>query len=113
MSAENVFLWATVNRLPNRPARTVVQRLLIWSSLVALTGIGARILVMDGAEMENDLARKATEVMTSLCARRYGPRSAGRRAERAALAAAGIRTGNDYDLRDPGLTGSGPGPRRR
>ena len=61
--------------------------------MVALTGRGARILVVDGPEMEDDLARNAPEVITSLCARRYGPRSAGRRAERAALAAAKDKDG--------------------
>ena len=48
---------------------------------------------MDGPEMEDDLERNAPEVITSLCARRYGPRSAGRRAERAALAAAKDKDG--------------------
>ena len=53
----------------------------------ALAGRGARILVMDEAELEDDLVRDATEVMTSLCARLYGRRSARRRAERALAAA--------------------------
>ena len=57
-------------------------------------GRGARILVMDDgelhdAELEDDLVRDVTEVMTSLCARLYGRRSARRRAERALAAAAG------------------------
>ena len=47
---------------------------------------GPRILVMDEAELD-DLVRDATEVMTSLCARLYGRRSARRRAERAPAAA--------------------------
>ena len=54
----------------------------------ALAGRGARILVMEDGELEDDLVRDVTEVMTSLCARLYGRRSARRRAERA-LAAAG------------------------
>ena len=54
----------------------------------ALAGRGARILVMEEGELEDDLVRDVTEVMTSLCARLYGRRSARRRAERA-LAAAG------------------------
>ena len=53
----------------------------------ALAGRGARILVMDQGELEDDLVRDATEVMTSLCARLYGKRSARRRAERAVSAA--------------------------
>ena len=54
----------------------------------ALLGRGCRILVMEESELEDDLVRDVTEVMTSLCARLYGRRSARRRAERA-LAAAG------------------------
>ena len=53
----------------------------------ALAGRGARILAMDEAELEDDLVRDVTEVMTSLCARLYGKRSARRRAERAVAAA--------------------------
>ena len=53
----------------------------------ALAGRGARILVMDEHELEDDLVRDVTEVMTSLCARLYGRRSAKRRAERALAAA--------------------------
>ena len=53
----------------------------------ALAGRGARIVVMDQDEVEDDLVRDVTEVMTSLCARLYGRRSAKRRAERALAAA--------------------------
>ena len=53
----------------------------------ALAGRGARILVMEERELEDDLVRDVTEVMTSLCARLYGRRSARRRAERALTAA--------------------------
>ena len=53
----------------------------------ALAGRGARLMVMDEAELEDDLVRDVTEVMTSLCARLYGRRSARRRAERALAAA--------------------------
>ena len=53
----------------------------------ALAGRGARILVMEDGELEDDLVRDVTEVMTSLCARLYGRRSARRRAERALSAA--------------------------
>ena len=58
----------------------------------ALAGRGARIVVMDEGELEDDLVRDATEVMTSLCARLYGKRSARRRAERAMSAAAAAET---------------------
>ena len=53
----------------------------------ALAGRGARIVVMEDGELEDDLVRDVTEVMTSLCARLYGRRSARRRAERALAAA--------------------------
>ena len=52
----------------------------------ALAGSEARILVMEDGELEDDLVRDVTEVMTSLCARLYGRRSAKRRAERAMAA---------------------------
>ena len=58
----------------------------------ALAGRGARIVVMDEGELEDDLVRDATEVMTSLCARLYGRHSARRRAERAMSAAAAAET---------------------
>ena len=58
----------------------------------ALAGRGARIVAMDEGELEDDLVRDATEVMTSLCARLYGRRSARRRAERAMSAAAAAET---------------------
>ena len=54
----------------------------------ALAGRGARVLVMDEDDLDDDLVRDVTEVMTSLCARLYDQRSARRRAERA-MAAAG------------------------
>ena len=47
---------------------------------------GRTVVVLDNTEMADDLARDLTEVLTSMCARRYGPRSASRRA-RAAVAA--------------------------
>ena len=53
----------------------------------ALSARGCRILVVDNGEVEDDLVRDATEVMTSLCARLYGKRSARRRGERAVAAA--------------------------
>ena len=44
-------------------------------------------MVVDEGESEDDLVPDVTEVMTSLCARLYGRRSAGRRAARALAAA--------------------------
>lgn len=49
----------------------------------ALLGGGRRLLVMEGSELEHDLLRDMTEVLTSLCARLYGRRSARTRAQRA------------------------------
>ncbi len=54
----------------------------------ALTGRVAGVMVMDEDDLDVDLVRDATEVMTSLCARWYGRCSARRRAERAMAAGA-------------------------
>ena len=53
----------------------------------ALAGRGARIVVMEDGELEDDLVRDVTEGMTTLCARFYGRRSARRSAEPARAAA--------------------------
>ena len=52
----------------------------------ALAAQERRILVVDSAEVDDDLVRDVTEVMTSLCARLYGKRSATNRARRALAA---------------------------
>jgi putative resolvase len=57
---------------------------LIASSLEAQ---GRRIVVLDDRELEDDLIRDMTEVLTSFCARLYGRRSAARRARDAVEAA--------------------------
>jgi putative resolvase len=49
----------------------------------ALLGAGRRLVVVDATEVEDDLVRDMTEVLTSLCARLYGRRSARTRAARA------------------------------
>ena len=54
----------------------------------ALLGAGRRLVVVDPAEFEDDLVRDMTEVLTSLCARLYGRRSARTRAARALRCAA-------------------------
>lgn len=48
-----------------------------------LGGAGRRLLVVDTTEMKDDLVRDMVDVLTSLCARLYGKRSAKNRAERA------------------------------
>jgi predicted site-specific integrase-resolvase len=45
-------------------------------------------VVVDSAEVEDDLVRDMTEILTSMCARLCGERAASNRAKRA-LAAAG------------------------
>ena len=49
---------------------------------------GGKLIVIDDAELADDLVRDMTEVLTCMCARLYGRRSAASRAKRATLAAA-------------------------
>ena len=49
---------------------------------------GGRLLVIDDAEVPDDLVRDMTEILTCFCARLYGRRSAANKARRA-MAAAG------------------------
>ena len=53
----------------------------------ALKAQGRRIIVVDDTELDDDLARDMTEVLTSFCARLYGRRAAKRKAEAALRAA--------------------------
>ncbi|MFE9690933.1 IS607 family transposase [Micromonospora sp. NPDC005806] len=55
----------------------------------ALSAQGRRLLVVDPAEVDDDLVRDVTEVLTSLCARLYGRRAAADRVRRAVDAATG------------------------
>ena len=55
----------------------------------AMAASGRRLIVVDEAEVTDDLVRDMVDVMTSLCARLYGRRSAKNRAARAVAAAAG------------------------
>lgn len=55
----------------------------------ALQATGRRLVVIDQAELDDDLVRDMTEVLTSFCARLYGRRSA---ANRAAAALAAVST---------------------
>jgi putative resolvase len=54
----------------------------------ALSAHGRRLVVLDDGEMDDDLVRDMTEVLTSFCARLYGRRSARNRAEKALRCAA-------------------------
>jgi predicted site-specific integrase-resolvase len=49
----------------------------------ALAAQSRRLLVVDPAEVDDDLVRDVTEILTSLCARLYGRRAAANRARRA------------------------------
>ena len=49
----------------------------------ALAADGRRLVIMDSAEMNDDLVQDMISVLTSLCARLYGRRSAKHRAKRA------------------------------
>ncbi len=55
----------------------------------SLAAAGRRVVVLDETETTDDLVRDVTEVLTSLCARRYGRRLASRRAARAVAVATG------------------------
>jgi putative resolvase len=49
----------------------------------ALSAAGRRLVVLDPGEVDDDLVRDMTGVLTSFCARPYGRRSARNRAEKA------------------------------
>lgn len=49
----------------------------------ALKAQGRRVVVVDDTELDDDLVRDMTEVLTSFCARLYGRRGAEHRAEKA------------------------------
>jgi putative resolvase len=49
----------------------------------ALSAHGRRLVVLDDAEVDDDLVRDMMEVLTSFCARLYGRRSARNRALKA------------------------------
>lgn len=55
--------------------------------VAALAASGRQLLVVDPGEVDDDLARDVTEILTSLCARLYGRRAAANRAARAVAAA--------------------------
>jgi putative resolvase len=57
----------------------------------ALSASGRRLVVLDDGETTDDLVRDMADVLTSMCARLYGKRSAKNRAARALAAAGGPR----------------------
>lgn len=54
----------------------------------ALSAQGRELIVVDPAEVDDDLVRDVTEILTSFCARLYGKKAAAHRAERMVAAAA-------------------------
>lgn len=54
----------------------------------ALAAQGRELVVVDSSEVDDDLVRDMTEILTSMCARLYGRRAAQNRAKRAIAAAA-------------------------
>lgn len=54
----------------------------------ALAAQGRELVVVDAAEVDDDLVQDITEILTSMCARLYGKRAAANRAKRAITAAA-------------------------
>lgn len=55
----------------------------------ALSAQGRRLVVVDPEEVDDDLVRDVTEILTSLCARLYGRCAAANRAKRAVEAVTG------------------------
>jgi putative resolvase len=53
----------------------------------SMSACGRRIVMLDATETSDDVVRDVTEVLTSLCARLYGRRSASRRAAKAVAVA--------------------------
>jgi|SRR5665647_2588372 len=60
----------------------------------ALAASGRRLIVVDPAELDDDLVRDMTEVLTSFCARLYGRRSAKNQTKAALAAVALVRDGD-------------------
>ncbi|MCW4353788.1 IS607 family transposase [Hoyosella sp. YIM 151337] len=54
----------------------------------ALAANGRELVVVDSSEVDDDLVRDMTEILTSMCARLYGKRAAAHRAKRAVAATA-------------------------
>jgi predicted site-specific integrase-resolvase len=54
----------------------------------ALAAPGRELVVVDSGEVDDDLVRDMTEILTSMCARLYGKRAAQNRVTRAITAAA-------------------------
>lgn len=84
-----------LTKLLSDPAVTVIvvehrdriTRLGFEHLAASMSACGRRIVVLDATETSDDLVRDVAEVLTSLCARLYGRRSASRRAAKAVAVA--------------------------
>jgi predicted site-specific integrase-resolvase len=76
-----------------------VQRIVVWHRFrlcrfgseyvqAVLAAQGRELVVVDGAEVDDDLVCDMTEIVTSMCARLYDKRAAKNRAKRTLAAAA-------------------------
>jgi predicted site-specific integrase-resolvase len=54
----------------------------------ALAARGRELVVVDSSEVDDDLVRDMTQILTGMCARLHGKRAAANRAKRAVAAAA-------------------------
>ena len=59
-----------------------------YCSWLALAAQGRELVVVDAADVDDDLVRDMTEILTSMWARLYGKRAGKNRAKRALAAAA-------------------------
>lgn len=93
VAAEKLGLYARVSSHDQRDdLDRQVARLAEWAAKTGLpvvrveavlSATGRRLVVLDAGEVDDDLVRDMTEVLTSFCARLYGRRSARNRAEKA------------------------------
>jgi len=89
----NLAAWAERNGVA-RVTRTVAEhrdRFCRFGSdyvQAAFAAQGRELVVVDSAEVDDDLVRGMTEILTSMCARLYGKRAAQNRVTRAITAAA-------------------------
>ena len=87
----------TLTKLLSDPAVTVIvvehrdrlTRFGFEHLAASMAACGRRIVVLEESETVGDLVRDVTEVLTGLCARLYGRRSASRRAVKAVAVATG------------------------
>lgn len=90
----NLAAWAGRNgiaRVSAAEQRIVVEHRDRFGSEYVRAAFAAQLeglVVVDSAEVDDDLVRDTTEILTSMCARLYGKRAAENRAKRALATAA-------------------------